>query len=60
MGRFRKLIALGQSASFRFFLKIRKSTIELSIKKFFQCKNEMKLGFGGRIWKTRELEVRRG
>jgi hypothetical protein len=27
----------------------RKNAIELSLKKFIQSKNEMKLGFGGRI-----------
>jgi hypothetical protein len=27
--------------------------IDLSIKKISQCKNEMKLGFGGKIWTSR-------
>jgi hypothetical protein len=34
--------------------------IKLSIKKFFQCKNEMKLGFGRRIQNAKELDVWNG
>ncbi len=51
---------LGQSVSFSFFLETKQSAIKLSIKKFSQCRNEVRLGFGGRIRNANELKVQRG
>jgi hypothetical protein len=35
----------------------RKSVIEISFKKCFQSKSEMKLKFKGKIWNTKDLEL---